>query len=455
MKRIKIFAQIIFLGVAFVIFATILPRLIPSGNSTNYPGVPILSLTTQANPISNPSVTSTPQSPYPPPIQFTSTPIATKITFPVCKFPTKTTLDEVSTSNLDQFIFSEPQIVMTTESNIGIFGWQPNNEGLVISKRKLKDGLSTIELFNMTEKTSRVFGEGFDYMGFNAFGSAAWIDSYQAIAYIHPAGNNNAVLRITKGDKQDIITPVELYGTNFALDNDGKLLYFPNLTPTQLLAFDIQQKQIDPAYRDLSLPSQTTNSYDFWEKYQVSPRPGEHQWVIFNNTGAYLVDPQSKQICEVYFGSSGNRKLWAFQTQWSPDGRFLAAFVAIGQPIVPFIDLMVIDTWSGDIWRLDIGAAKPMLAMSWSPNSRNFVVIAGISKQEENAVKYQEIYLGDAFTKKSKQMLNGYPFSQGTAYSGISWSPNGKIIALNCKKSPPGTNEAQSQLCLINTEGGQ
>lgn len=435
MKHLKNFSQWLFLGMGLFAFIFLLRWIVPS--QTGQP-VPV-----------EPSSSATPN-PYPPPIGSTPTPTATPITYPICQFPPQVPPEGNPVSNLDQFKFSDPQIVRNNEIVFGILDWTPNSEGLIYSVKHInqQDGTQSVELLNIKDNTSIVYGKAIDFWDFSSYGSALWIDSIQAIAYLQSAGNNKKYLTISNPYEQKII-PTPIAGVGFSRDLDGKLLLFYDNASSKLMSFDLKNDTEVSVSSRLEFPSP---SVGFWKNYRISPRPNANQWVVYNNVGSYIIEIDSQKLCEINFGSRGKSKLWAEQIQWSPDGRYLAAIVTIGQPTVPFLDLMVVDTWTGNRWLLDLGG-KFVSAFSWSPNSRNLIAIAGIVRQQSQEINTEEMILVDVMTQSNTRILPNFLFVSGTGYSGISWSPNGKIIAMDFKTNIPGTNNYRGQLSLVKVEG--
>jgi hypothetical protein len=73
------------------------------------------------------------QSPLPPPVEPTLTPPATPlIQPPVCKFEGAGTEKQEISSQLDQFVFSEPKVIFSREAPIDLIEWLPDNRQLLV-----------------------------------------------------------------------------------------------------------------------------------------------------------------------------------------------------------------------------------------------------------------------------------------------------------------------------------
>ncbi len=289
-------------------------------------------------------------------------------------------------------------------------------------------------------------------MGFNARGITAWMDHYQSIAYMGFTDQNNSALRISKLDGDpNYFSQAGLLNSNIAVDATGQLLFFLKTNPAKLMTLDIGTKQIKAALPDVILPTSPEMGFYPYSEFQIAAQQTGEQLVLYNNIGTYMINQSSGQICEIVWNKSEGQKQWAGQIQWSPDGRFLAAFVMAGDLPVHYINLVILDTSTGEEWKIELGKPRDMYALAWSPNNRNFVFVAKepVWQQPEKII-YNELYLADAITKTTKQLLTGYPFQIGTGNSNISWSPDGKMIALNSGIKVG--YEVHGQLCFVKIE---
>ena len=129
-----------------------------------------------------------------------------------------------------------------------------------------------------------------------------------------------------------------------------------------------------------------------------------------------------------------------------------AALTTVGDPIVPFIDLTLLDTSDGSIRHLDLGH-QYLASLSWAPDSRHLVVLAE-AERGERANQY-DVYIVDTVTGKWRQVLKGHKFMFSGVY-GVAWSPTGKEIALACPVVDPSSGTiAEGRLCIISVEVGK
>jgi dipeptidyl aminopeptidase/acylaminoacyl peptidase len=186
--------------------------------------------------------------------------------------------------------------------------------------------------------------------------------------------------------------------------------------------------------------------------YHVAWQPGGNRIAFFNNVGFFLTDASSHTMCEIDLGTQGTFKRWALSAKWSSDGRYLALLTTMGEPIVPFIDLTLIDMNTGQLRRLDLGH-QDLHAIAWAPNYHDLLVIAAPPRRDPTQANVHKVYLVDATTAKSRQILTEYQ-SEFVFHSiyGAEWSPDAQTIALSCPIIKEGKGIIEGRLCLVSVE---
>ena len=395
------------------------------------------------------------QPPYPPPATPTppgppATPTVVPTPVPRCTFATRPVPAEPGPP-LDAYHFSEPQVVLTHTSAIGIVGWLPDGRRLLITRLTSDQSREYIETFDVQTEELQRYGEwhGFS-VSFNP--KPVWLASEQAVAFA-----DKWVLYIGRGEG----TPVEevvtgLAAPYLAASPDGRrVVFFLEVTKQQPQAFDMALAQRQPL--PFTLPLMSPQDLPALGQRE-GPTPYQAAWhldgnriAFYNDTGFYLTDPATGQICEIDLGPHVDGKRWAVDAQWSPNGRYLAALTTVGDPVVRFIDLTLIDMHTGEYRHFDLGH-QYLAAMTWVPNGHDLLVMAEADRWDTAGANQYDMYLVDAASGSSKQMLMEYPLIFSGAY-GITWSPNGQEIALACPTlMPTESTIAEGRLCVISVE---
>ena len=112
---------------------------------------------------------------------------------------------------------------------------------------------------------------------------------------------------------------------------------------------------------------------------------------------------------------------------WSPDGRYLAIVASALRPAFKFMDLLVLDTQTGNLVRADV-PARYTDSPSWAPNGRQLAATAVVSSS--GGFNSYGLFLVDAATGQSLRVLPDYVTSRSRW--GLAWSPDGLTIAMEC-----------------------
>jgi Tol biopolymer transport system component len=242
----------------------------------------------------------------------------------------------------------------------------------------------------------------------------------------------------------------------FAASVDGRrLVYLANDAGRQPQVVDVHstQKQTLPftlpwlSPQDLPALGQREGPIP----YQATWHPGGNQIAFYNDTGFYLADLVRMQTCEIDLGSNTGGKRWAVDAQWSSDGRYLAALTTVGDPVVRFVDLTLLDAQTGEYRYLNL-EHQFLSAMAWAPNSNHLVVLTEANREDTNRINEYDLFLVDATSDASRRMLADHKFTFSGVY-GIVWSPAGQRIALACPAIEPAHRTiAEGRLCIISVE---
>ena len=359
---------------------------------------------------------------------------------PMCTFDQRV-VSPMAESMLEAYVFSEPQVVLTHTVAIKIVEWLPDNQRLLI-KRQISDQTSReyIEVFDTQTGEIQRYGET-RYSG----AEPIWLQAEQAVAYIDFTPDDQRTLYISRGEQAIENVDSNVIGRHLArMANGRQVIYFDATTRGQPQMFDLVQTRKASFRTDLRLPAIEATLPDYRAQYRIAVHPNETQIAFYNNSAFYLSDIASGQVCEIDLGMHSGRKQWALSAHWSPDGRYLAAFVVIGKPIVPFIHLTLVDMLTGEQHLIDMNNDH-LYALAWAPSSRDFLLLG----QDPETEHRHELYLVDAVTGNTRLVLENYPFMY-TAFHGVVWSSTGQTIALSCPIiDSMNSKVTQRQLCII------
>ncbi len=409
--------------------------------------VTFVTATPSATPLPAASQLSTETTTPSPPTNQPSTPVATALSQPLpCQFGQAPAPPPITPLPLTAYEFSEPRIVLTHTSAIDVAGWLSDGQRLLITRRVLGQARHYVEVFDTRTGETRRYAEGTAIGTLNGSNQPVWLDAERAVAFADFSPDGQTVLRISRGEGQ----PVENAATGLASPQlaagvDGsQVIYFSAEDRERPQIFDLAQARTRSFAVDLYLPIQVTSRADYLTHYRIAPHPDGKRIAFYNHSAFYVADTSSGQVCELDLGMYGDRKQWASSAHWSPDGRYLAAFTVIGDPVFSFTDLVFIDTITGERHSIDL-EMRYFYTLAWAPNSRNALVIANDFSEQV----LHRLYLVDVITRNYRPVLQDYPLRNSGNW-GVAWSNRG-YIALGC---PVLTSDRslEGRLCIIAVE---
>jgi hypothetical protein len=389
------------------------------------------------------------ESPYPPPptntpepppyvAPSTSTPRPTPL--PACQFPGGPPAPSNETS-LDDYVFSEPQVVLTHTSSIDIAGWLPDNQRLLITRHIPGLPRETIETFNVQTGETILYGERHDFDSFNPI----WLAGEQAILYIDRTADGQVLLQKIQAPNQP---PIDLAAglnySNVAVSPDEQhLIFFDEGQKEQADFLSLSAEQ--PYFQTITLPpplgaeAGRVDLTDFASTWS----PDGTRIAFYRNPELFLVEPATGQACEVLF--EGPRQ-WVFYARWSPDGRFLAMITtpSFNRPLLS-TDLAVLDIVTGDIRTFQVTpeiepGRHSITDIAWEPNSR-YLAILGVIGYEGGFTK-QGLFLVDSFQEEGRWISSENDIGGGVWGNQLFWSNDGSSIAINCP------TQTEGRLCI-------
>ena len=404
---------------------------------------------TPTRPPSPPPRTPTPQ-PYPPP----GTPAPTPV--PRCTFAARPA-PEVSGPSLDAYAFSEPRVVLTHTSAIGITGWLPDGQRLLITRDIPDTNHQTIEAFDIRTGELHVYAER---NGSN--GKPIWLLALNGVAYSTLVDQHHELWTGRGGPQQAERVATDVSGLSLAAEPDGKhLLYFSRPTADRPQQLDVETR----AVREMSLDLAQLRYRKYPEPVQsmlglsvfkIAWRPDGSQVVFYTIPWTFLFDVTTNQVCEIDLGKTRveHMPIWALEAKWSPNGRHLALITTGTFPgqasgtgaSILYTELTILDMETGSLRTLqpapDINGGQHYVTdIAWAPDSQIIAIRAAV--EEEEGVLYEGLYLVEVLTGQNKHMLPQTMFTGGDAGWSLTWSPDGDRLAVNC----PTRNEGR--LCLI------
>lgn len=361
--------------------------------------------------------------------------------------PTETAQPEATTpiSGLDDYVFSEPQVVLTnTRLYIAIAGWLPDSEQILIMRGDPeRPQTEFIETFNTRTKDVQRFGKRHWVPG-----KPCWLPTLQGVAYTDWAGKEYRALYTGRGEatpKQTVATG--LSSPYIGADPSGRrLLFFTEQTGERPQVWDVQQKTIQSLPFVLA-PLSDTLGLVMPSPYLIAWHPKENKVAFYNNYHFFIADLDTGQVAEIELGTDNyGLELWAMEAQWSPDGRYIAMLTASGDLPVEFSELTILDTVRGKLRSMHpeqyiYPGQYYVTDVAWGPDSYHLVVSA-VTRQDEIGVEYNGLYLTDTGNAKFLRLLPEHEFG-GSWGAGLAWSPDGLRLAVSCPTLEEG------RLCLI------
>lgn len=341
----------------------------------------------------------------------------------------------------EAYRFSDPQVVLTHTGAIGIAGWLPDSQQLLITRDIPDTNRNSIDVFDVRTGELSTYAER---EGSN--GKPVWLLALRAVAYAtlveqHPE------LWISYGNSQQVerLAP-DVWGLSLAVEPDGKhLWYFSRSEPDRPQRLNVETRAIQPAPFDLASLRYPKPGLD-WAMRNRSPsftmvwRPDGSQMVLYSQFWTFLLDTRANKACELDLGEYVAERMdippWALEAQWSPNGRYLA-FITTDSLSAPLrrTELTILDMNTGE--RRTISPAPDIepgqhyvYDIAWAANSQQLIALAQTETSRGRPI--QKLYLIDARTGDSQQVMPD--IFGGGAIEGwqLAWSPNGRTLAVKC-----------------------
>lgn len=364
---------------------------------------------------------------------------------PFCTFSVSAAPEETRVS-LDDYVFSDPQVVLTHTSSLGIAGWLPDGERLLITRQIPGQPREYVETFNTRTGELRRYGERHSFDA-----KPLWLAT-EEVAFADSLAESGTVIRLSRGDEASENVVSESVLPYLTVNPSGdKVLFFAKADQTQPQVLNVTQRQSEALAFELpltpreELPLGQSSGPD---SYRAAWHPAESQIAFYNDTGFYLADLDTQQVCKVDLGEISEwGAFWAFHAQWSPNGRYLAMLITIGDLPLDMLKLAVLDTATGELYSIPLeqyvkSVAHYVTEIAWMPDSKGLVARFVVAQQ--NGYDREGLYLVDFLSGKARRMLPEIVFGTNNDFTwNLAGSPNGETIATSCPVA------GEVRVCLI------
>ncbi|NJL57224.1 hypothetical protein HC928_20350 [bacterium] len=392
--------------------------------------------------------TATPRSALPPTeIVPTVTPAATDIPWPtpsppdtalsLCTFTDPAS--PASSATPVPYRFSEPTVILTnTGGTITIASWLPDNQRLLLTRSIAGSARETIETVDMRTGLVQRRAERHALPG-----KPVWVEPQQAIAFVDAIPNEGWMLKMGTAPAYEV-AQTNLASPHLVVDPTG-----------QTIGVLLRAKRAAPAL--VSTMTQTVQQVPVslpvspWQHDSTLPLGGEEQyrltwspqgnWIVYTSIdGLYLHNIRTDAICRIDLEGT----LWALETVWSPDERWLALRVADQGLPVSFVGLRLLNMTTGAIQEIPPPAFDEdrgsffVTGLAWTPDSRSLLSLVRIQR-DERGVGHDGLFLIDVARNTATRVLPDFTFARN-----LRWSADGQYLAVDC------TIWQEGRLCLVN-----
>jgi len=366
----------------------------------------------------------------------TSIPLPGKQLSPCASPLSETLIAEEDASDLENYAFSEPRVVLTNTLGLRIAGWISDEEVLILKSLKPGRIVESIEILNVKSGETQKLDEG------RFADTPLWSSTQKALTYLRYDETEKKWYLIWQkvGDEaiqleSNVRLPILL-----TADGGGAVAYSisrGNLAGIEILPTG--QKNVQFPFGSYKPPFPTPYEW----AYKTVIGPNDRWQAVFNIEHFLLFNSRNGQFTEFSLGERrelGN--LWALDAQWNPDGKRLAVKVTAGRLPNPYSSLLILDIENKCSRELSISRPFYIYEMAWSPGGR-YLLVSGEIGTTQAGYPIIEYRLLDLITGQERK-VNLWNADTGGVY--FDWSPDGKNIIINCATPERGA------LCIITVE---
>lgn len=269
-----------------------------------------------------------------------------------------------------------------------------------------------------------------------------WLANEQAVAYVEFPARQAPTLFIgrTPAGHSEAISN-ELASVYIAASNSGdQIFYFQRDNLGQPVSISTNQgaKRITTFAQPLMInqpPLPAPFTVNVPAAFRAAPSPDGSLIAYFSRTGLYLFEIGSGKLCLVPLDTvpDASTPQWVTNVLWSPDSRSLAMLVTTGSVgRLAYVKAVTLEVVTGAFKTFDIGSQYAYEA-AWFPDSRMLMLLARVEPIEGYATL--GLFVLDTSTGAAQRLLPDWAFRPGPygfADGGLAFSPDGRLLALNC-----------------------
>lgn len=349
---------------------------------------------------------------------------------PACAFPLAgiTTAEPQPTT----YTFSEPQVVLTSQTPLGVAGWLPDGGHLLITRDLPNSASQSIEVLDVLS------GETVKYAERDGAQKPLWLPALQAVVYDTDVMSNGTVERVdlwmSRGPaSQPEQIASDIFSTSISPDGN-QVLYFSRLAGGALQTWRVgtQKEQSIPLNMEGPIYSATGLKHGIQKPAQVFwVSQSNNRWIaLYAGDLLFLANTQNGDVCEVDLGTGTSGPNLTNRVQWSTDGRYLA--MAISSEPDPRNHVLVLDVVTGEQYQPDLKVPY-VDELAWVPNAH---ALTALGKVGEPGSAQMGLFLLDIDQKYVEHVLPDWSFwasSRGT----MSWRSDGQALTLHCSTLTP------------------
>lgn len=375
-----------------------------------------------------------------PEISFTET--ATPEQIPLCTFNAQAQ-PLTPTSSLDAYVFSEPEIVLTSTTPIQLLQWLPDSRRWLISRAMTDVAGEYIETFDLDTGESKRYAERH-----SSAGKPIWLPTEQAVAFVDSMPPDyTRILYLGRGEELPLEELAwDLANPLLSLGPDEQIIYSVNSRGIQAMQV---HKPAAVSTLVADLPGQDVPGWTHSDAWRAD---GTMVAVyVYSTNQFYLVNRVTGETCEMELGqpdSNAHIRMSASDMAWSADGRYLALRRIYGSP-ERFLSLRIIDTLNREFRDITF-EGRSVHGLNWVPDNDMLLIAIGID-QHLSTDNFDNLYVLDTATYKTYAILPAHQF-WAAGYNGVLWSPNGKIISVACSEFIPPDEVREWRICAISVE---